>query len=1330
MTNDSYEKLRAVFLSVLMIVSVFGTTIALSGGVAATAGNASTTTDGPYQPGDTVGFDVDVNAGNSASDLQIWVDEDGDGTYSSGDTNKTVPSSNLTDSYSGSIDLSDSAADGESYEIAFVQSDTISDGDEAETTTGTFEVDGTPPEISDYRIINDDLTDTQDVTVSFDSTEQLTAIEASVNVTNSSGDEIESGTLALADFEETANDDGYTYTATYAGSNDGDYTITLDAAEDAAGNDGASEQNDTVTVDSTAPEDGSIEPPAEEVTISNPGADTLQVGYAYTDDFPDMGKVQLVDDNDEDATYTWEINDSEYVDDGTTKTVTLDLSDFDSQSNTESSLVEDSTYTVQVVATDEVGNTNIISQDAENVRVDTTAPTFTNAGLEEPSSQTSTFSVDIDDDSADSATADDTTGVDEDTIELTVTHIRDNADNEDLLTNAEVGDAGVRWSDTNTLTLDPIDAGIEYPEDGDIEFTVSAADEAGNSDTDVSTSTVNSETPSMTTETDAADNTVTVTFSDPVNPTDDRLSADDFSYEDVNDGSATAVEAVTDRTYVEDSEGDDAIKTATLRLNNDVGSNDLGSDRIGAREEVIVDSDDADSYVSIAGVPLEDNTKPDAPFITAGDVNIQNADSYSVDLDLRTAEPGSVDVTLTGPDGTSVSQTDVLIGASENSIDFDGQGTPSDFNVSELADGEVDIDVTREDAGGNTKSASTTVTKDTDAPSIDSAQADAGTSDVYVTFDEEVGYFNDFDVTVQDGDGDNIDVVYVEDLGDDEYRLELAEDLTAADFDDSNATVSASGVEDLVGNNVDNEADVTDRTTIEFTGLQAEADSDQVTVEFDEAAFANADATGALNASDFEYVNNTAGGASAIDSVNHTAGSTTATITLDADVASEELGSDKIAVVADGAYDAAGNDIARTSIALGDSVDPNIQLDVTRGDSDSVLDITVNSSEQLSSLDLDIDTESTTAPEGIAPRPFLAKGVFPGATDNSETDLTIENFSATENDDGSYTYEATYDAPRDGRYELDATARDGAGNFGFDYVNAIVDEKAPTVTDAYIVNADGEETMIAVSFDEPVVDDSEYFEETPTFTVGGTEVDVVDVQDNVVGLRAPPNFQTGDSPEVSYESGDLVERSGDGERDTPQGSAVVHTTKLNLNEGQNFVSVPAASGTLDVSELESQVGSDNIEVIWTYEEGSWESYNPDKSENDFTELEGGQGYIVTLNSAAVADVNVNNVPTGGSAEEATPGAQSLSEGWNLVGHWQEGLQPQSDALATLESLSPATAIYAQEGTGYQYRTLDRGAPFVPGEAYWVFVEDDEVYTEAQYPPGEPVFGPEPPRQLD
>ena len=77
----------------------------------------------------------------------------------------------------------------------------------------------------------------QDVKISFDSTKTLSAI--TVEITG-----VETATLTKSDFTKSGN----TYTATYAGSSNGDYTATLTKAEDANGNDGASGQSDTVTV--------------------------------------------------------------------------------------------------------------------------------------------------------------------------------------------------------------------------------------------------------------------------------------------------------------------------------------------------------------------------------------------------------------------------------------------------------------------------------------------------------------------------------------------------------------------------------------------------------------------------------------------------------------------------------------------------------------------------------------------------------------------------------------------------------------------------------------------------------------------------------------------------------------------------------------------------------------------------------------------------------------------------------------------------------------------------------------------------------------------------
>jgi len=112
------------------------------------------------------------------------------------------------------------------------------------TAESTAQKDTTAPSITNFDVANPEA---QNVTVTFDSDEELTDTEVSISGA-------ESATLTTADFTETDNGDGtFTYDATYQGSSDGDYTATLEKAEDSFGNDGASGRSDTVTVDTAPP---------------------------------------------------------------------------------------------------------------------------------------------------------------------------------------------------------------------------------------------------------------------------------------------------------------------------------------------------------------------------------------------------------------------------------------------------------------------------------------------------------------------------------------------------------------------------------------------------------------------------------------------------------------------------------------------------------------------------------------------------------------------------------------------------------------------------------------------------------------------------------------------------------------------------------------------------------------------------------------------------------------------------------------------------------------------------------------------------------------------
>ena len=101
-------------------------------------------------------------------------------------------------------------------------------------------IDTTAPSISAFSVDNPS---SQTAEVSFDSDEQVTTI------TVSGTDDASGTTLNVGDFTESGDaTNGYTYTATLSDGSAGTFGATLDTAEDAAGNDGASGESDTVTV--------------------------------------------------------------------------------------------------------------------------------------------------------------------------------------------------------------------------------------------------------------------------------------------------------------------------------------------------------------------------------------------------------------------------------------------------------------------------------------------------------------------------------------------------------------------------------------------------------------------------------------------------------------------------------------------------------------------------------------------------------------------------------------------------------------------------------------------------------------------------------------------------------------------------------------------------------------------------------------------------------------------------------------------------------------------------------------------------------------------------
>jgi hypothetical protein len=108
------------------------------------------------------------------------------------------------------------------------------------------------PSISSFSASNPS---NQDVRVSFDSDKQLSTIDVTISTA-------ESANLATDDFSETDNGGGYTYEATYTGSSDGTYDVSLATAKDSNGNDGSSGESDSVDVSTGGGGGGSYVPPS------------------------------------------------------------------------------------------------------------------------------------------------------------------------------------------------------------------------------------------------------------------------------------------------------------------------------------------------------------------------------------------------------------------------------------------------------------------------------------------------------------------------------------------------------------------------------------------------------------------------------------------------------------------------------------------------------------------------------------------------------------------------------------------------------------------------------------------------------------------------------------------------------------------------------------------------------------------------------------------------------------------------------------------------------------------------------------------------------------
>jgi large repetitive protein len=207
-----------------------------------------------------------------------------------------------------------------------------------------------------------------DVDVSFDSTDELDAVAVAVSGA-------ENATLTTGDFTATPDGDGgYTYTGTYTGGTDGNYTVELVTADDGR-TDGATGDTETVLADETAPA-VSISAPDGGTTFR--GGETTSIDWTATDSV-DVDTVSIAYSTDGGG--GWTIIDFDTPNDGSEDwTVPA---------------VDSASVLVRVGATDTSGNVATDASDATIV-IDSTAPTVDDYSVANPAGQDVAVSFDTD----------------------------------------------------------------------------------------------------------------------------------------------------------------------------------------------------------------------------------------------------------------------------------------------------------------------------------------------------------------------------------------------------------------------------------------------------------------------------------------------------------------------------------------------------------------------------------------------------------------------------------------------------------------------------------------------------------------------------------------------------------------------------------------------------------------------------------------------------------------------------------------------------------------------------------------------------------------------
>ncbi|WP_336036250.1 surface glycoprotein [Halobacterium yunchengense] len=965
-----------------------------------------------------------------------------------------------------------------------------------------------------------------------------------------------------------------------------------------------------------------------------------------------------------------ENDDGEYHADNDTHLGSVDIEDYEDDNsfsitaNSEDVPDESGTYDVSIFQVEDEANEEDpgISDGNEEERsaelqVDADAPIFSDESPEDGATialqETGDVSVDI---------VDENTSVD--SISATITKGEDDVINTWEINPDSASQDGIEFSD-NELVISPGSGNVPALETGDYTVDVSASDEAGNS---------NSTKFSFDVVTDAP-------TADVSQPSEDDITSDE---------NQTIKASVTDDSH--------DIVNSTVELDIE-GPNDYTFDNTS-------DAWDNDTHTFTVNPEDNENVESfadgDYTVTVSGENDLGYSDSATLNFTVDTEGP-TVDSVSLSDDALNLSDTDendeqVIVTFEEDDVDpesvsatvyIDGEvETLDDFSSTDTA-GVLEQDLTLSNDGYDgveNDSAVVNVTAATDSVDIPAdsdntlTNADADASNATFEIDTNgptvnsnnlgeldpiSGYVNlTGHFSASDADGNSL--VYTVEVGQDEEMTRVIEDpsnLDTTDLPEGVHTLTVS-VADDAGNSDSVEVDP-------FTVDNADPTISYVGPD---------ELTGEVNVTDIVAIEDI-GVELANAEVDGPSGDKILSEDLTFDVNKHGSGDYEISVTADNpGYDGDTATVSETFTVNGEklqTVNDGLGLTTTEEGSDT----------------LNVSFESDAKLDGLN----ISVGTVDDYVDQSVTTYSLDDFEMVETDAG-YEYSLNHTTERDGDFgalfhnaslgDQVLTTEDLGGTDEASDATSFqqVDNRSAAIVDADVSGVEKGQSQVQVKFSEPGVGPI-----SDDFTFADDRAEVIGVVDSTNGdgvytLTFDSEIQTGDDPELEF---------GDS-------SETVDSIELELSEGANFVSAPIEAGDVELDELDLS----GVDVIWAYDDGEWESFDPSAEENDLTALEGGQGYILYANESTELDVRGYTTYDAGASEGPnSPSVENLNPGWNLIGHFQEGAQPTDHALTSIDQVAEVGVL----GQDSQDAAILR-----PGSSYWVFVEDSDMYSAVNY----------------